>query len=110
MENNQSTEKKAVIKELTELGKNNGQISTKEILDAIGELDFDPEQLYQVSKHKNSAGPTPGGTLKSLFAKRATLICVSPFLYGGPARDSSRTGPLRIAAYCTNLSSNYINL
>ena len=56
MENNQSTEKKAVIKELTELGKNNGQISTKEILDAIGELDFDPEQLEKFYDSLESLG------------------------------------------------------
>ena len=28
-----------------ELGKSKGQLSTKEILDALGELDFDPEQI-----------------------------------------------------------------
>ncbi|MDP4120295.1 MAG: RNA polymerase sigma factor RpoD [Bacillota bacterium] len=38
-------DKKTIIKELTELGKSKGQLSTKEILDAIGEIDFDPEQL-----------------------------------------------------------------
>ncbi len=38
--------KKTVIRDLlTELGKAKGQLSTKEILDAIGELDFEPEQL-----------------------------------------------------------------
>lgn len=38
-------DKKTVMKELTEQGKAKGQLSTKEILDAIGEIDFDPEQL-----------------------------------------------------------------
>ena len=38
-------DKKTVIKDLLELGKSKGQLSTKEILDALGELDFDPEQL-----------------------------------------------------------------
>ena len=45
MESGQVSEKKAVIKELMEHGKTNGQLSTKEILDAIGELDFEPEQI-----------------------------------------------------------------
>ncbi len=38
-------DKKTVMRELTEQGKAKGQLSTKEILDAIGEIDFDPEQL-----------------------------------------------------------------
>jgi RNA polymerase primary sigma factor len=38
-------DKKTVIRELIELGKSKGQLSTKEILDAIGELDFEPEQI-----------------------------------------------------------------
>ena len=38
-------EKKTVIRELIEQGKAKGQLSTNEILDAIGELDFEPEQL-----------------------------------------------------------------
>ena len=38
-------DKKSVIKELIEIGKAKGQLSTKEILDALGELDFDPEQI-----------------------------------------------------------------
>ncbi len=38
-------DKKTVIRELIELGKVKGQLTTKEILDALGELDFDPEQL-----------------------------------------------------------------
>ncbi|MDF1496173.1 RNA polymerase sigma factor RpoD [Caproiciproducens sp. CPB-2] len=38
-------DKKTVIRELIEQGKSKGQLSTKEILDAIGELDFEPEQI-----------------------------------------------------------------
>lgn len=41
-------DKKAVIKELTELGKTKGQLTNKDILDAIGEIDFDPEQLEKL--------------------------------------------------------------
>ena len=38
-------DKKTVIRDLVEIGKAKGQLSTKEILDALGELDFDPEQI-----------------------------------------------------------------
>ena len=38
-------DKKTVIRELIELGKGKGQLTTKEILDALGELDFDPEHI-----------------------------------------------------------------
>ena len=38
-------DKKTVIRELIEQGKAKGQLSTKEILDALGELDFEPEQI-----------------------------------------------------------------
>lgn len=38
-------DKKTVLKELMELGKSKGQLSNKEILDAIGEMDIDPEHL-----------------------------------------------------------------
>ena len=38
-------DKKSVIRDLIEMGKSKGQLSTKEILDALGELDFDPEHI-----------------------------------------------------------------
>lgn len=38
-------DKKTVIRDLIEMGKAKGQLTTKEILDAIGELDFDPEHI-----------------------------------------------------------------
>ena len=38
-------DKKTVIRELIEQGKAKGQLSTKEILDALGKLDFEPEQI-----------------------------------------------------------------
>ena len=41
-------DKKTVIKDLMESGKQKGQLSNKEIIDAIGELDFDPEQLERL--------------------------------------------------------------
>ncbi len=49
-------EKKAVIKEITELGKAKGQLTNKDILDAIGEMDFDPEQLEKLYDNLESMG------------------------------------------------------
>ncbi len=49
-------DKKAVIKEITELGKAKGQLSNKDILDAIGEIDFDPEQLEKLYDNLESMG------------------------------------------------------
>ena len=49
-------DKKTVIKDLTELGKSKGQLSTKEILDAIGELDFDVEQIEKFYDSLESQG------------------------------------------------------
>ncbi len=45
MANINQPEKKSVLKELTELGKAKGRLSNKEILDAIGEMDIDAEQM-----------------------------------------------------------------
>ena len=45
---NAPQDKKTVVKELLELGKQKGQLSNQDILDAIGEMDFDPEQLEKL--------------------------------------------------------------
>lgn len=52
----QTPDKKTIIKELTEQGKAKGQLSTKDILDAIGEIDFDPEQLEKFYDTLESLG------------------------------------------------------
>ncbi len=49
-------DKKTVIRELIEQGKSRGQLSTKEILDAIGELEFDPEQIEKFYDTLESQG------------------------------------------------------
>lgn len=40
-----ATDKKTVFKELIELGKTKGRLTDKEILDALGDIEFDPDQL-----------------------------------------------------------------
>ena len=49
-------DKKTVIKDLLELGKSKGQLSAKEILDALGELDFDPEHIEKFYDTLESQG------------------------------------------------------
>ncbi len=49
-------DKRTVIKDLIEMGKAKGQLSTKEILDALGELDFDPEQIEKFYDTLESQG------------------------------------------------------
>ncbi len=51
-----STDKKTIIKELTELGKQKGSLTNKDILDAIGEIDFEPEQLEKLYDTLESSG------------------------------------------------------
>lgn len=41
-------EKRSLVKELVELGKQKGQLTNQDILDAIGELDIDPEKLEKL--------------------------------------------------------------
>ena len=41
-------DKRQVVKDLLELGKQKGQLSNQDILDAIGEIDFEPEQLEKL--------------------------------------------------------------
>ena len=41
-------DKKTVVRDLMELGKQKGQLTNQDILDAIGEIDFDPEQLEKL--------------------------------------------------------------
>ncbi|MBQ4129557.1 MAG: RNA polymerase sigma factor RpoD [Ruminococcus sp.] len=51
-----STDKKTIIKELIELGKQKGSLTNKDILDAIGEIDFEPEQLEKLYDTLESSG------------------------------------------------------
>ena len=50
------TDKKSILKELTDLGKTKGSLTNKDILDAIGEIDFEPEQLEKLYDALESSG------------------------------------------------------
>lgn len=49
-------DKRTVMKELLELGKSKGQLSTKEILDALGEMEFDPEHIEKFYDNLEAEG------------------------------------------------------
>lgn len=49
-------DKKTIIKELIDLGKQKGQLTNQDILDAIGEIDFEPEQLEKLYDTIESQG------------------------------------------------------
>ena len=53
---NAPQDKKTVVKELLELGKQKGQLTNQDILDAIGEIDFDPEQLEKLYDNLEQQG------------------------------------------------------
>ncbi len=53
---NAPQDKKAVVKELLELGKQKGQLNNQDILDAIGEIDFDHEQLEKLYDNLEQQG------------------------------------------------------
>lgn len=53
---NAPQDKKSVVKELLELDKQKGQLNNQDILDAIGEIDFDPEQLEKLYDNLEQQG------------------------------------------------------
>jgi len=53
---NNAAENKSAIRSLLELGKQKGSLSNHEILDALAEVDFDPEQMEKVYDHIEQQG------------------------------------------------------
>lgn len=56
MGNIPTKDKDAIIQELIAKGKVSGQISSKEILDSLGETDFDPNQIEQIYDTMENSG------------------------------------------------------
>ena len=54
--NNQQTDKKNILGDLLELGKNKGQITSKEIFDATGDMDIEPDQMESFYNMLESSG------------------------------------------------------
>lgn len=77
MANAPSPEKNTVLKELTELGKAKGRLSNKDILDAIGEIDIDAEQMEKFYDSLETNGIEIVENLEELILDDAELTNVS---------------------------------
>ena len=64
-----ATNKKAVIKELIETGKQKGVLTLKEIEDALAEFELDAEQIEKIHEHLDAQGVTVVGDMDSELAK-----------------------------------------
>ena len=71
------SDKKTVLNNLMELGKSKGQLSNKEILDAIGEMDFDPEYLEKFYDALQSNGVEIVETMEDIILDDAALTSIS---------------------------------
>ncbi len=63
----QQNEKKNVLNELIELGKSKGQLTSKEIFDATGESDIEPEQMERFYDTLESSGIEIVETLEDII-------------------------------------------
>ena len=77
MANGVQPEKKSVLKELTELGKSKGQLSNKEILDAIGEMDIDAEAMERFYDSLETNGIEIVETLDDIILDDSELTAIS---------------------------------
>ncbi len=74
---NQQTEKKSVLGDLLELGKNKGQITSKEIFDATGEMDIEPDQMESFYNMLESSGVEIVETLDDIILEDPDLDTLS---------------------------------
>ena len=81
-------DKKTVLKELMELGKSKGQLSNKEILDAIGEMDIDPEHLEKFYDTLETNGIEIVETLDDIILNDAELSSIASGSVGDDDMDS----------------------
>ncbi len=70
-------DKRTVLKELMEMGKSKGQLTNKEILDAIGEMDIDPEQLEKFYDTLETNGIEIVETLDDIILDDAELSSIA---------------------------------
>lgn len=49
-------DKKTIIKDLTELGKTKGSLTNDEIIEALGEIEFKPEELEKLYDNLEQLG------------------------------------------------------
>ena len=70
-------DKRTILRELMEMGKAKGQLTNKEILDAIGEMDFDPEQLEKFYDTLETNGVEIVETLDDIILDDVELSAMS---------------------------------
>ena len=70
-------DKRTVLNNLMNLGKSKGQLSNKEILDAIGEMDYDPEQLEKFYDDLEANGVEVVETMEDIILDDAALTSIS---------------------------------
>lgn len=87
----QQPDRKTVLKDLMELGKSKGQLTNKEILDAIGEMDIDPEQLEKFYDALETNGVEIVETLDDIILDDVQLSSMSGD--GASAVDDSDEEP-----------------
>ena len=75
--NNQQTDKKNILGDLLELGKNKGQITSKEIFDATGDMDIEPDQMESFYKMLESSGVEIVETMDELMLDDPELDSLS---------------------------------
>ncbi len=81
-------DKRTVLKELMELGKSKGQLTNKEILDAIGEMDIDPEHLEKFYDTLETNGIEIVETLDDIMLNDAELSSITSNDMGEDDLDS----------------------
>ena len=74
---NQQPEKKNVLTDLIELGKNKGQLTNKEIFDATGEMDIDPESMEHFYDMLESSGVEIVETMDDIIINDAELADIA---------------------------------
>ena len=75
--NNQQTDKKNILGDLLELGKNKGQITSKEIFDATGDMDIEPDQMESFYNMLESSGVEIVETMDELMLDDPELDSLS---------------------------------
>jgi len=81
-------DKRTVLKDLMELGKSKGQLTNKEILDAIGEMDIDPEHLEKFYDTLETNGIEIVETLDDIMLNDAELSSITSNDMGEDDLDS----------------------
>lgn len=73
----QQPDKRTILRELTELGKSKGQLTNKEILDAIGEMDIDAEQMERFYDSLETNGIEIVETMDEIMLNDSELSAIS---------------------------------